>query len=449
MSRPTFACAAVAAVFALAPIACSDSASRDTFDGDVSKAEPDAGDFGRGNPSACPDGKKTTISGKVYDPAGDLPLYNAIVFSPTRELDDLPSGASCDGRCGVPVSGAPRAATLSKSDGTFVLEVPAGKGVPVVVQLGKWRRRAVVPNVVACTDNALVDPHLTRLPRNAKEGSLPRVAIETGEYDALECLLLRLGVDASEFTAPGGTGHFQLYKASAGAVLDSGPAVDGRKLWSNASVLKSYDAVMFECAGPDYPTLMGPAERANVVAYADAGGRVFTTDYAGLAWLREGAAPFPQTASWKSGAARSTFLTSIDRSFPKGKAFGEWLYAVHATTQPTAGLTVQSSTSIVTKVEAVVAPSERWLYATTGGAPLQYSFNTPVSVPAEAQCGRVVFNDFHVSDSSGDYASGADRRFPSGCRAGSPSPQELALAFMIFDLGSCIQDATKDPIQPR
>jgi len=338
---------------------------------------------------------------------------------------------------------------LSRSDGTFVLEVPPGKDVPVVVQLGKWRRRAVVPNVAPCMDNALVDPNLTRLPRNASEGSLPRVAIETGEYDALECLLLRLGVDAAEFSAPGGAGHFQLYKASAGAVLDHAPAVDGRLLWSSAEKLKSYDAVMFECAGPDYPTLMGAAERANVVAYADAGGRVFTTDYAGLAWLKEGAAPFPATASWKAGAARSTFLTSVDRTFLKGKAFGEWLFAVHATTQPTAGLTVQSSTTIVTKVESVVAPSERWLYASTGGAPLQYSFNTPVNVAAENQCGRVVFNDFHVSDSSGDYPDGSGRRFPSGCRAGSPSPQELALAFMIFDLGSCIQDATKDPVAPR
>ena len=240
----------------------------------------------------------------------------------------------------------------------------------------------------------------------------------------------------------------QLYQAGDGAVLAGAGAVPGKKLWSSVETMMGYDALFFECAGPDYPTLMNDTERANVVAYADAGGRVFTTDYAGLAWIKVGAAPFPSTANWKSGSSRSSFLTQVDRSFPKGKAFGEWLYATHATTQPTAGMTITSDTTIVPQVESVTPPSSRWLYATTGNAPLQYSFNTPVGAPAEQSCGRVVFNDFHVSDTSGDYANGA-RTFPTGCRAGSLTPQELALAFLVFDLAACVSDDSQEPPRPH
>ncbi len=447
MSARTLFAGASFVTSALVAIACSDAGARSGFDDTPPTLDPKPPP-GFQPDAPCPNGTKTTVSGRAWDPAGDLPLYNAIIYAPTKELEPIASGASCE-RCGVPVSGAPHAATLSKSDGTFSLEVTPGTDVPIVVQIGKWRRLAKIPKVEACKDNTLSDSNLTRLPRNASEGNLPRIAIETGEYDALECLLLRLGLDASEITAPSGSGHVQLYRAGEGAVHQSGAPVAGKTLWSSPSTLASFDAVFFECAGPDYPTQMGATERANVAAYANAGGRIFTTDYAGLAWIREGAAPFPSTATWTSGSGRTSFVTDVDRTFPKGKAFGEWLYAVHATTQPTAGMTVRSETTIVPKASAIASSSERWLYAVTGGSPLQYSFNTPVGKPAEEQCGRVVFNDFHVSDTSGDYASGGPRVFPNGCKTTSPTPQELALAFMIFDLGSCIQDATKDPIPPR
>jgi hypothetical protein len=49
------------------------------------------------------------------------------------------------------------------------------------------------------------------------------------------------------------------------------------------------------------------------------------------------------------------------------------------------------------------------------------------------QCGRVLFDDFHVED-----AQSQNQKFPAECVAGPMSPQEKLLEFMIFDLSSCV-----------
>src|SRR6185436_16240450 len=87
----------------------------------------------------CDGGAKTTLSGTVYDPAGLVPLYDVLLYVPNAPLDPLSTGPSCD-RCDSPVSGQPVTATLSDANGQFKLRnVPSGDGVPLVIQIGKWR----------------------------------------------------------------------------------------------------------------------------------------------------------------------------------------------------------------------------------------------------------------------------------------------------------------------
>src|SRR5262249_2127152 len=68
-----------------------------------------------------------------------------------------------------------------------------------------------------------------------------------------------------------------------------------------------------------------------------------------------------------------------------------------------------------------------------------YTFNTPVGAAPSAQCGRVLYDDFHVYDTENPPTSGATV-FPSECPAtGTPlTPQEKLLEFMIFDLASSV-----------
>ena len=100
------------------------------------------------------DAGSTTITGKVYDPAGLNPLYNVIVYIPNTTLGSITHGATCD-RCATP-SGEPITAQVSGTDGSFTLtNAPSGTNIPIVFQIGKWRRQVEIPTVSACTTNDL------------------------------------------------------------------------------------------------------------------------------------------------------------------------------------------------------------------------------------------------------------------------------------------------------
>src|SRR5262249_31611196 len=139
----------------------------DRVDGGVTlEKTPDAGveEPGRGctglqcQLAECSNGATTTISGVVYDPAGNNPLYNAQVYVPVLPRAALPaftSGATCDTCGGTGAFNALRA-TQTDAAGRFTLsDVPAGEKIPVIVQMGKWRRAIVLSKVEKCTDNTV------------------------------------------------------------------------------------------------------------------------------------------------------------------------------------------------------------------------------------------------------------------------------------------------------
>lgn len=84
-----------------------------------------------------------------------------------------------------------------------------------------------------------------------------------------------------------------------------------------------------------------------------------------------------------------------------------------------------------------------WIHLdnTANGQPaVQYlSFTTPLEQPPDDRCGRVVYSDIHVA--SGDRSNGSLAYPSGGCTSNVAqlSPQEKVLAFMIFDIGSCIE----------
>src|SRR4051794_246857 len=172
--------------------------------GDNGKVIGETSSGGPGSDGSCPNGSPTSLTGTVYAPNGTLPLYNALVFVPSGPLPEIPPSLTCD-RCGDSASAA-RATVAAHTDalGHFTLaSPPVGKDVPLVVQVGKWRRQVILPEVKACQENALTDPELTRLPKNRSEGNLPRIAMTTGACDNLICQVSKIGIDPSEWGITG------------------------------------------------------------------------------------------------------------------------------------------------------------------------------------------------------------------------------------------------------
>ena len=407
----------------------------------------------------CPSGK-TSLSGVVYDPSGTLPLYNVLVYIPNAELEPIVEGATCV-QCDAVPSGDPITTALTDTEGRFTLEgVPTGSDIPLVMQIGKWRRQVTIPSTISCADTMITDPELTRLPRNQGEGNIPKIALTTGNYDALECLLRKIGISDEEFTTDAGDGRVHLFVggenesgASAfNAALGGEPLPDADTLWSSSEKMAGYDILVLSCEGP------GVTDKSpyipNMEAYADAGGRVFA-DHMHFPWLQSGSAAFSGTATYIGVGADFPLTTSakIDTSFPKGQALSDWLVAVQATPTPNE-LTIHGAQHSVT---AVTPPTQRWIYVEQNpneeNLPgIQYmTFNTPVAAMPADQCGRVVFTDIHINgvpDGVLKDVSEDETPFPDGCTTEPLTPQAKALVFMFFDLSSCVQPDQEPPQPP-
>ncbi len=416
---------------------------------------------------ATPD-VKTTVSGVVYDPAGVNPLYNVWVYVPNEPLEDIPTGATCE-RCLANLTGAPIAIALTDSSGHFTLEgVPTGQNIPIVMQVGRWRRQVTLPEVVGCTDNPVNDPELMRLPRNQQEGHIPLIAITTGRSDALECIIPRIGLDREEVTTDTGGGRVHLY-AGGGTTMGgrSGPGATSMTpggnltpatdLWADPMKMRGYDIVMYSCEGDELGQVKDPY-LGNLQDYADNGGRAFLTHYH-YYWLNHGSPAFQGTADYSPGGQNppDPSIGIINTGFPKGVALADWLVLVGAT--PTRGeLSIYQPRA---SIRTATAPTQDWISIPTNPSDmdnpaLQYmTFNTPVGTPAEDQCGRVVDTDVHIGaavDDGGTMQGGdtsdPNTPYPGGCRDTPMSPQIKALEFIFFDLSSCVQPDTMMPEPP-
>ncbi len=462
----------------------------------VGVSTPTCDNFCKDQVVCSPTTKFTSITGTVYAPNDTLPLPNALVYVPNGSLtypygltsfsDGIGDGTTCD-TCAAEASGAPLVQTTSAYDGTFTLKnVPAGVAFPIVIQLGRWRKVVNVPAVTSCTTFA-VDPTTTRFPITQNEGgsadNIPLFAISTGAADALECVLMKMGISTSEFVdgATTKTGRVQFYKNATdstssgtgpGATLDS-KTPKATKLYDTiggSTHINAYDAVIFGCRGGDLNEDDGNGALANVFNYANGGGRVFTTHF-GYDWLDsdfESASPTndmwsKDSATWVPNTSyvkgtKSTWANTgsstkaIVSTSANGGIFAQWL-GVPAVNALAAGST--ASVPLVTiddpRNDADVplqSGVENWIQADEVSGDnrlLQMAFNTPIN--AATQCGRVIYSDFHVSVVNTTNSSTKGLTFPNECSS-TFSAQEKILAYTIFNLTQCITPVTPPPPPP-
>jgi hypothetical protein len=392
------------------------------------------------------DGKPpTTLTGTVFAPNGTLPLYGVNVYVPRETpLPPFTEGAQCS-RCSDELAGVPIARAQTGEDGKFRIEnVPAGDSIPLVITTGKWRRQITVPRVDACNEASLAAAD-TRLPKNKTEGDIPKIALTTGSADSLECLVRKMGIDDSEITTDTGTGRVHFYLGNGvSSITGAGNLPNATTLWSNETKLKGYDIVFFSCEGNQRPDTKPQTAMDAVKAYADFGGRVFLSHWHNI-WV-EGAtnparpqrpAVWPTVATWtNSGSTTDPTINLIDEdpmSNPKGASFATWMLNVGGS-MVRGEIPLLTDTGRTTVDQVNRAKGERWTYLKGQGNRTQnFQFTTPNEQPLEARCGKVVFSDMHVS---GQPAVAMP--YPAACPLTPLTPQEKALAFMFFDIASCV-----------
>jgi hypothetical protein len=402
---------------------------------------------------SCAEGSTTSVSGTVYIPSGELALYNAMVYVPDAPLRPLSGGASC----GCEISGEPIASTLTDADGRFVLEnVPVGADIPLVVQVGEWRREFNIGTVEACVDKPIPDQTL-RLPSRQSEGDIPKIAVATGLVDALECLVRKLGIAPEEFTHSNRDGRVNLFAGYYGAERFADSMNDGEffppagALWADLPSLQAYDLVLLSCdARPPAEAIddMDPRSLQAMFEYLNGGGRVFASHYQEK-WFQFGPAPFPDVADFVDDDL-DDISAQIVTTFPKGQALADWARANGASNEDGEVQILGAERTIARENPDY---TQRWLSSEDPQTVQYLSANTPLGAAEQDQCGRFVISDIHVSagrlndegtayiDDTSDRSTG----FPDGCVTNSLSPQEKMLAFMLFDISACVVPDSQAP----
>lgn len=406
----------------------------------------------------CDNGGTTTITGKVYDPAGANALYNVLVYIPGGPNGDKPlppiansldTNVACETCAAMALD--PMVSALTNTKGEFKLEnVPVDKDVPVVVQIGKWRRQLKFDVSKKCEENKVPDREF-RLPKNGSEGDMPHIAVTAGGCDALECLLRGIGVDDKEFVAGGDpSGHIHVFNGEMGEFkngpLAGGTTADpfGGQLWNDVEKIKKFDMVMLSCECSENNQNKGgdvgrPGARQAMWDYANLGGRIFATHFHYTWFKNSPQGDWQGVANWNA-TSESNKVYDVDQTFPKGTAFAEWLLNVNASST----LGKIQLTDVTNSLSSVRPPAQSWIKQ--GDDHVRYfSFNTPTDKAAEEQCGRAVYSDLHLMG-----ISAGGQEFPEGCPAsGGLSAQQKALEFMFFDLAGCVQSDDTPPVIPK
>ena len=420
----------------------------------------------------------TTVTGTVLAPNGTLPIPNALVYVPNGSTT-YPFGL-VPFQDGVPAFRCPNPSnpiveTRTGSDGTFYLSgVPVGTNIPLVIQLGHFRRVVAIPTVAACGVTTL-DASLTTLPSRQSMGnaldSIPMVALATGADDAFECVLRKFGIEDSEFSNAGGVGRIHLYRDNgsicpAGRASCTGTTPDYHQLTASQAALNRYDAVIFPCDGAAHD--IDAAEKSRVLddgtntsAYVNQGGVALFTHFS-YAWLYNqpplNALPWRSTTSAAGVDGPSTLTHTdaatnvlVDTATSYGYYFSQWLglpavNALDLVNPPTLSV-VRSRWNLdnPANLSGISNSVQRWMVYPNNSpniAMLAATVDMPWGSWPSSTNGRIIFASIDVVPSTAPCAGSANNAsscsFPDECDT-NLTAQEKALAYLLFDMTDCGQ----------
>jgi hypothetical protein len=470
-----------------------------------------------------PGQQPTRLTGRVITPGrtdgntgNQVGVPNAFVYIlRNNNVGDLPpidegipsTGQRCD-RCEDQQLGPVLAGAVTDAHGNFTIEgnIPVGVQFVLVVKAGKFRRAVqyTLSAGAACQTTALptaAASNPTRLARHLNDGlavHIPRIAIATGDYDAMECVFWKMGFASSGatnvFSAPQLNGRIHLYRDN-GAWPDACSAcangatscvqtncpgcgscsgstscnncrntwrtgLNHERLFENGGRIREYDMVISDCRGDinGLPT-SGSAGAANIRTYANAGGRVFASHWSHN-WIEDGSTAYSPSnplatglnpaVNWQphdTNISNGTGHISQGRanSSPRIQTFIEWM--VNESAVPSADNLTFNIPEPRSRAASLGTYTEEFVHCNGGVCdresrwrPQQLAFYTPYAPPAaDASCGRVVYTGYHVSVTGTNGET-----FPSHC-SGTLSATEKTLLYLLFDLGACVGAEPQPP----
>ncbi len=343
---------------------------------------------------------------------------------PKGEVEPLPPGNQCD-LCQLLTSGI-WIQTHSSASGEFSLEaVPVGP-IKVVIQLGRFRR--ILSLETKCGETRALAAEETRLPRNRKEGDVPRVAVVTGAVDKMEHVLAKIGLEevdlySGKYTTPGKTPIFA-------DLLDSPPK------------LMQYHILLVNCL-TNYENRLDSSATVKVLQdFVAAGGRLFVDDlsYEFVEW------PFPHAVDFEPDPASAHKDTTVPQGPKDGAQLGDatgtvqatildpglkkWLAQFPGTVNANGMVPIEGFLSHWAVMNSAGSSAKVWVegpVSFTGGKgtrPLSVSLDTVAS--DGKRCGRVAFNSYHTVP----YESSPTAPFV---------PQERILQYLFFKVAACME----------
>ena len=388
----------------------------------------------------CADNTKVTITGKVTAPNQTDPVPGAAVYIPSNVPEDFPLEVRCE-VCKTPGQTTNRWwTTTSAFNGSFTLTDVCPGSYWLVMQNGRFRRAVKI--TVPTGGNMQIKAGESRLPRKNKEftihDAVPRIAVATGDYDKMECVLLKMGLDSSAYDLYEGAKllkNKQLNKTFADLV-------------KTYSALKAYNIIFINCTDNTFESqLKNSLVQQNLKKYIEAGGRLYVTDWS-YDWLEQ----MPDLAPYidfEPGLSDSTPEAQNKGALGKGDikvladikdpALAKWLgqfsgaiqngksQISHFLTQWV--IMHKVSKDVKTWVNGVIQSISGSI---NGSRPLTVTFNYK-------NCGKVLFSSYHTEGRDEElkaYPAPA-KPFPNYC-AGKISPQDRILEYLIFDIANCV-----------